>query len=275
MINPILRGLIAPQTPIHLTMDTASDMWAIDGDIILKGGEVFYLGRNFYLKEGRVVLNETQDNFDPLVTVRAETRTHDSSGSPVTITLSAANQKVSEFSPSLTSNPAKSESEVLSLLGSVLTGDSESVTDALVAGGDFMFQNLIIRKAENSLRDLLNFDILSLRMTLIQNAVKYGLNSSSENSHVASNYFDNTAVYIGKYFGEDVYADALLQWSYDESLTDSFGMVAGGLVFQPELGLEFSAPFANIRWQFAPDMGALQNSWVPATSVTLSWQLQF
>ncbi|MBQ5384396.1 MAG: hypothetical protein IIU46_08090 [Treponema sp.] len=49
----------------------------------------------------------------------------------------------------------------------------------------------------------------------------------------------------------------------------------GGLVFRPEVGFEMLAPFGNIRWQFAPDFGAIENSVVSSTSLTLSWRWQF
>ena len=111
---------------------------------------------------------------------------------------------------------------------------------------------------------------------VLQNAVKQGLgmNKNPGNTPSVGNYFDNSTVYIGKYFGSSLYADALLQWTYDEAKATRDGS-SQGLVFQPELGFELSSPFANIRWNFAPDLGALQNSWVPATSVTLSWRFTF
>ena len=96
-----------------------------------------------------------------------------------------------------------------------------------------------------------------------------------ENSSVIGNLFDNSTVYIGKYFGKDVYADALLHWSYDKRDGSSGEAMGKGLVFHPEIGLEFNAPFANIRWNFAPDLSDFQESWAKATSVTLSWRFAF
>ena len=274
IVNPILRGLVAPDTNIHLTMDTANALWSIAGDVVLRGGEVFYLSRNFYLKEGRIILNETQNSFDPYLTVRAETRERDARGDPVTISLEAVRQNISQFNPVLTASPAKSENEILALLGQIATGDSTSVGGVVATTSDFIAQTLFVRKIENALRDLLNFDIFSLRTTVLQNAITQGLSGNDENMNSIGNYFDNTTVYIGKYFGSTVYADALMQLTYDKAADGLFGE-DGGLIFQPEVGLEFAAPFANIRWQFAPDLGALDSSWVPATSITLSWRMQF
>ncbi|MBP5452415.1 MAG: translocation/assembly module TamB domain-containing protein, partial [Treponema sp.] len=196
IVNPILRGLVAPDTNIHLTMDTANALWSIAGDVVLRGGEVFYLSRNFYLKEGRIILNETQNSFDPYLTVRAETRERDARGDPVTISLEAVRQNISQFNPVLTASPAKSENEILALLGQIATGDSTSVGGVVATTSDFIAQTLFVRKIENALRDLLNFDIFSLRTTVLQNAITQGLSGNNENMNSIGNYFDNTTVYI-------------------------------------------------------------------------------
>ncbi len=269
LINPLLRGMIAPRTPINLKIDTRNNLWSVQGDIELKGGEVFYLNRNFYLKEGRIILDENQNKFDPMVTLNAETREHDEDGSPVKISLEAIRQNVSNFKATLTSSPPKSETEILAILGQVAMGDSKSAMDFALSLGDYAVQSTILRSIEKSLRDLLNFDIFSLRTTFLKNVAKIGV---SENVNFG-NLFNDSTVYIGKYFGNSVYADALMQWTFDEK---KLAENPSGLVFHPEIGIEFTAPFANIRWQFAPtDITNWEDSWVQATSVTLSWRLAF
>ncbi|WP_407399314.1 translocation/assembly module TamB domain-containing protein [Treponema sp.] len=276
-VNPFLRSLIAPSTPIYVTVDTATGLWSIKSDIVLRGGEISYLNRNFYLKQGRLVLNETQDHFDPNITVRAETRERDASGDNVTIILSAISQNLSSFNAILSSVPAKSETEILSLLGQIVAGDADSVGNLVVSGMDYGVQVTLLRKFENALRDLCNFDIFSIRTTALQNTIMQGLEIGNrpENNSVIGNLFDNSTVYIGKYFGSDVYADALLHWTYDRKIAGASEAMGDGLVFQPEIGLEFNAPFANIRWNFAPDLSDMQESWAKATSVTLSWRWAF
>ena len=276
VVNPILRGMLAPDSSLHFTMDTLNSLWSVKGEVALRGGEVFYLSRNFYLTEGKVYLNENQTKFDPELTVRAQTRERDQNGKNVTITLEAVNQKASEFDPVLTANPVKSESEIMSLLGQIATGDSSSAKDIVIAAGDLVAQTVLTRKFENALRDLLNFDIFSLRTTVLQNVINQTI-ASTEGKEFAGigNFFDNTTVYIGKYLGKDIYVDALMQWSFDEnSMRDNINS-GGGLVFRPEVGFEMLAPFGNIRWQFAPDFGAIENSVVSSTSLTLSWRWQF
>ena len=269
-----VRGLVSPNTPVRLTMDTSAGLWSINGDVVLRGGEVTYLSRNFYIKEGRILLNESQNSFDPYVTLRAETRETDDNGDSVTITLSAIRQKVSSFNATLYSNPAKSENEIMQLLGQIAAGDSSSISDMVSSTVDTVVQLTLFRKIEEGLRDLLNFDIFSVRTTVVQNAIKLNLNQNSSKAVTIGNYFDNSTVYIGKYFGDTLFADAMLHWKYDESRENDSSPLSG-LVFQPEIGFEISAPFANIRWNFAPDLGNVLDTWVSNTSLTLAWRFTF
>lgn len=276
VLNPLIRGLIAPNTPISFNMDMASGLWNLKGDVVLRGGELSYLNRNFYLKEGRIILNETQNYFNPFITVRAETREHDENGDPITITVSAIRQNVSNFQATMYSTPAKSETEILSILGQMAAGDATSAGNFLLSTVDYGVSVTLIRKLEGALRDLFNFDIFSIRTSLLQNVLKQGfnINTDSEKATFGSNLFDNSTVYIGKYFGSSIYADALMHWSYDESKA-SKADETGGLVFQPEVGLELDSPFANIRWSYAPDLGDFGSSWAAASSITLSWRISF
>ncbi len=269
--DPVLRGLIAPNTKGTFRYDSSSNSYFIDSDIVLRGGEITYLNRNFYLREGRVVFTEN-NSLDPIITVRAEIREHDQNGEPVRITLSAENQRLSAFNPTYSSSPPKSEIELMTILGQALTADAQSGLDVLLSGVDYGFNLLVLRKIENALRDFLNFDIFSFRTMGLQNSLKQWLNTGEEKKKLTiGNFFDNTTVYIGKYFGSSIYADAMLHFAYDEkkALEDGSG---SGLRFQPEIGLEMDSPFGAIRWSMSPDLENTQHLWVPSTSISLSWK---
>ena len=269
--DPVLRGLIAPNTKGSFRFDSSSASYVIESDIVLRGGEITYLNRNFYLREGRVVFTET-DSLDPLITVRAEIREHDQNGEPVRITLSAENQRLSAFNPTYSSSPPKSEIELMTILGQALTADVQSGLDVILSGVDYGFNLLVLRKIENALRDFLNFDIFSLRTMGLQNSLKQWLTTDEGNKKLTiGNFFDNTTVYIGKYFGSSIYADAMLHFAYDEKKALEDG-TSSGLRFQPEIGLEMDSPFGAIRWSMAPDLENAQYLWVPSTSISLSWK---
>ena len=235
-----------------------------------------------------MLLNENEKSFNPLITARAETKERDSDGVVVTLILEASKQSLSAFSPHVYSVPARSESEIMAMLGQVVSGDSDSAGAFVLSGLDYGLQFAIYKKMENALRDLLNFDIFSVRMNVLQNALNYGRSESRRSyngtfmssSNPLGNFLDNASVYMGKYFGDSIYADALLQFTYDEySELRGAGVLGSGIVFRPELGLEFEAPFANIRWNFAPDLEPLRYGNVPdivaGNSITLSWRFTF
>lgn len=276
LINPLMRGVIVPGNSLELMLDTRTNDFAARGEVNLRGGEIVWLNRNFYMKEGKVLFNESKGLFDPRVTVRAETRERDQDNNQVTIILSANGQRLSEFNPRFTSSPARSENEIMELLGQVISADSENVASLAVAGGDYLVQATVMRGVENALRELCNFDIFSIRTNVLQNAVKQSLERNSANKQITfGNFFDNSAVYVGKYFGSAMYVDALMHWSYDETKVGEEDSV-NGLVLQPEFGLEMTSPFVNIRLGVAPDLEAIKKSlWMPSTSITLSWKHSF
>lgn len=276
LFNPLLRGLIVPDNYLDLFIDTSTGEFTTKGDVSLRGGEIVWLNRSFYMKEGNVLFNEFNEVFDPKITVRAETRERDEDNNQVMITLSAIKQPLSQFNPKFSASPAKSEKEIMELLGQVISGNSENVASLAMAGGDYIMQATVMRSLENTLRELLNFDIFSVRTNILQNAVKQSMDKNSAGKQISfSNFFDNSAVYVGKYFGSAMYVDALMHWSYDETKAGDEDSVKG-LVFQPEFGFEMASPFVNIRFGVAPDLAAIKNSlWIPSTSITLSWKHSF
>lgn len=294
--DPILRTVFVPDKKFTFKCDTEDGMFNIDGDIQLRSGDIAYLNRSFYLKNGLLRFDPNETRLNPYITLTAETREKDAYGNDVRIILSANNQELDKFQPVFTSIPPKSEMEIRELLGQIATGDSDKVTNLLIATSDYAIQSTIGRTVENTLREYLNFDIFSLRTNVLQNAIKQTLSSNSENMKIG-NYLDNSTVYIGKYFGSSLYADALMHLSYDDSILGNEGKVEG-FSFQPEIGFEMDisqmfAPLwnvflpkiglkptttvANVRLSLSPEIGRGLDSidFATSTSVTLSWKFSF
>lgn len=271
--DPILRCIFVPNTHVNVKIDTASDFYEIGGELKLKSGDVNYLSRNFYIKEGSIKFNQ-EDITNPLIKIRAETREKDSNGQNIKIILSVDNQYLKDLSPKFSAEPAKSENEILNILGQVAIADSESFREIIATAGEYYIQSTLIRDMENKLRDLMNFDIFSLRTNVIQNAIKMSVSDQIDMSKITiGNFLDNTTVYIGKYLGSSLYVDAMLHLSLEGGNDISF---SNGLLFKPEFGLELELPIVNIRWNMAPDINAImRQQYVPSTSVSLSWKLTF
>lgn len=281
---PFITGLVIADKPVHLSLDTAAGTYQLKGEASIRGGEVLYLKRSFYVRQGSISFNENQDIFDPIVTLRAEIRERDQDGLPVRIVLYGANQPLSVFSPKLTSEPIKSELEILALLGQVASADSSRETilrDTVVTATDLLSQLSLYRGVEDAIRDALRLDLFSIRTLLLQNALLDATVNSETAAQGANrsigNYFDNTTVYMGKYFGSAIYADALMHFSYFDPVFDADQQKTqaafGQLLFQPELGFEIATPFFMMRWGITPSRP--QALFIPDNSITLSWKFSY
>ena len=278
---PVMRALLQADEPFRYTYDSAAGTYSFKGSADLKGGDVFYFKRSFYLREGKISFDERDGMFDPRISLRAEVRERDENGSPVRITMTVDNDPLSSFNPIFASDPLKNQIELMEILGQVVTADTSADNsawrDLAVTGTDLLAQLGVLRPAENFIRDKLHLDIFSLRTLILQNAIFGNSTSSvsSSNRWTAGNFLDNTTVYFGKYIGKAIYVDALLQFSYYDSdyyqervyTNTFFPIVYGNLLVLPEIGVEIDAPFAHIRWGISP---------VPSNNnITLSWRFTY
>ena len=285
ILDPLLRAVLVPNSRLGLLVDTEDDVYAIEGDVGVRSGDISYLNRNFYIKNGRIKFNP-DELLNPLVTLRAETRERDSKNRNVKISMTVDRQYLQDLNPRFTSDPIKSENEIRNILGQIAIADSSndrglSATNFILAAGDYAIQSSLGRKIENSLREILNFDIFSVRTNVLQNTVNYSMarnSSASKEVFAIGNLLDNSTVYMGKYLNNSIYVDAMLHLTLDDTVQSYNELLASGsnLVFQPELGMELESPFVNIRWSVAPDIKALMNQqFKPSSALTLSWKFSF
>ncbi len=274
-LDPLLRCVFVPNSKMKVKINQPEDIYMIDGDLKFKSGDLVYLNRNFYIKSGTIKF-ENEDIANPTITVNAETREKDEKGQTVKIIMAVDNQPLLDMQPRFSSLPAKSENEIRSLLGQIVLADSDSAGDFLFAASDYALQTTVVRQAENKLRDLLNFDIFSLRTNVLQNTYNYSIARNSQKENISiGNFLDNTTVYIGKYLGSSLYVDAMLHLTFEDGYVTNRN-AAGKILFQPEFGMELESPFANIRVNMSPDINALlKNQFVPSASVTLSWKFAY
>ena len=278
---PILRTLVPTELPLSLRADAGTGKFTMTGDVKMRGGEVFYIKRSFYIREGRITFADVAKEIEPLVTLRAEIRDRDSTGEPLRLILTAKDQSLFAFNPVLSSDPPRSTNEIMQLLGQVAIGDTKRDNvwqNLLVTSSDILAQVGFLKKTENKVRDFLRLDAFSFRTLLLQNAIFGNLFNANQNTALTmSNYLDNTSVYIGKYFGSAIYADALLHLShYDSKLLKNSGSnrpVYKDLLFQPEIGLEMATPFFLLRWSVAPTQP--DTLFVGDTALTFSWKYSY
>jgi len=272
--TPVLRAAPAMGTVAHVTVDTQARQYSLNSDIKIRGGELFYFERSFFIRSGTLVLRENEQGFNPRLTARAEIRERTDTG-PVTISLIVNNEPLRTFVPRFESSPSLSQVEIFALLGQNLgigEGDSDSMQRFfLTSTTDLLSQFVVGRQMEREIRNLLGLDMFSVRTQVLQNAVlsvaNLGQNPVDRNYRVG-NYFNNTTIFGGKYIGTDMFIQGMLSMRYDENQT-----AFGGLRLEPDIGIELQSPLFNIRWNFVP--AHPENWWVSDNSITLTWSKSF
>jgi translocation and assembly module TamB len=289
---PILRAYADANRQVKINYDGFTDKFSIQGDIPLRGGEVFYVQRNFYLREGRLLLKENELSFDPILSVRAEIRDRNEQG-PVVILLIADPAPLSRFAPRFESRPALSQMEILNLLGQNFTTTAEAgedgvfgmeqmLTSTVASATDLLTQFVIVRQFERQVRDILNLDMFSVRTQLLQNAVLgAAFNVAGFGGGVLDrkaglgNYFDNTTVYMGKFIAPDLFTHIMLTMQVNEARDDE---LLGGFEIIPDIGIELATPLFVIKWNFSPenpkeilDLG----NFITSNSFSIFWSKSF
>jgi hypothetical protein len=271
---PIIRANPVMGTTVQISADSLTRQFSLNSDIKIRSGEIFYFERSFYIRSGNLVFKENEQQFNPMLTARAEVRDRIDEG-PVTIALIVDNAPLLSFEPRFESSPSLSQVEIFSLLGQNITGAQEGESPEaaqrvlLASTTDLLAQFVVVRQAERQIRNLLRLDMFSVRTQVLQNAFfsAAGATPVDRNNRVG-NYFDNTTVFGGKYIGSDMFVQGMVSMRYDENQL-SFG----GLRFEPDIGVELQTPLFNIRWDFIPQHP--ENWWVNDNSITLTWSKSF
>jgi hypothetical protein len=270
---PILRAYADVGSGLRIVSDTVTGRFTVIGDVNLRNGEVFYFQRSFYVRQGMLSFNENEIQFDPRLTVRAEIRDHTDEG-PVTISMFVDNAPLKSFTARLESSPPLSQFEILSLLGQNVTSTTaESGSDSIAflnSAADIFAQIGVIRRVERRVRDFIGLDMFSVRTQVLQNAFLQftGWRNPVDRIGRVGNYFDNTTVFLGKYFGSNMFAQFMLSTRYNENKIDWWGIELEG-----DLGIELHSPLFDIRWNIVPLH--LENMFVNDISFTLLWRRSF
>ena len=260
---PVLQANADLGTGIRVLHDNSSGRYSINGDINLRSGEFFYLERNFYLREGTLFFRETESSFDPRISARAEMRDHNQHGS-VIISMIIDYSPLFSFSPRFISSPPLSQQEIYGILGHFPPEGSEGSNISLATGVilDSLAQFYLLNRVQREVRNFLGLDMLSVRTQFVQNFVL-----QPEYTTTFGNYFDNTTVYIGRYFSPDIFGELMLTFRLDE-LNPS-----AGVRLEPQVGVEFRGPLFDIRLDVAPQN--YRNWFLDDISFSIFWRRTF
>jgi hypothetical protein len=269
---PIIQAYADLGAKTRIYTNSLDRSFSFTGDVKLRGGEIFYFERSFYIRSGVLTFREDQNQFDPWITVRAEVRDRSSSG-PVTISLVVDNAPLQSFVPRFESSPALSQMEIMSLMGQSLVGTTgnDGSVPFLASSADLLAQSQVMRRIQGALRDFLRLDMFSIRTQFLQRAAFsiMGLQEQPvDRIGWVGNYFDNTSVFVGKYIGSDMFAQLMVSLRYDEKKR-----TFGGYTFEPDFGIELRSPMGNIQWNLVPSHP--ENWYIDDVSFSISWNFMF
>ncbi|MCL1928427.1 MAG: hypothetical protein FWG07_06525 [Treponema sp.] len=280
--TPILRTYGESVTGVRIMADTRVPLFAMDGNITLRGGELFHISRSYYIREGLLEFHGNDPYLNPLISARGEIRDNNDDG-PVTIFMIMDKVPLSELentTPRYESIPALSLLEIYSILGLAPPMNTVAPLNTFnpmlrsFADATVILQPVVFRPIEQTIRNILGLDMFSLRTQILQNAVFETVRNREPDEQPATmgNYLDNTAVFMGKYFGPQLFGQAMLAFRYEQYRREYGGM-------RPELniGLDLRSPLFDVRW----NVGALHlenlylNDFVSNQSISLirRWSL--
>jgi translocation and assembly module TamB len=278
---PVLQAFADTGQTLRVYFESLTETFRLTGEVNMKGGELYYFQRSFYIKDGMITFNEDENTFDPLLTVNAEIKEIDNSGSPVTISLIVDNEPLSSFTPRFESQPALSTVEIANILGANLytqfSGTQTDLTSALLVTGDIFSQFSVVRSFEKQVKDVFNLDLFSLRTQMIQNVIlervlNRDITQNPDTEGTVGRYLDNTTLFLGKYLGNDLFFEALLQIQQEPITVGDFQQ--DELNFTMEVGLEWKTPLFMLNFSISPDFVNPLNS-IQNTSLGLSWDYSY
>jgi hypothetical protein len=279
---PILRANPSMGTVLRVTADSQTRQYSMTSDIKIRGGEIFYFERSFYIRSGTLTFRENELRFEPRLTVRAEVRDRTEDG-PVTVSMIVDNAPLLSFTARFESAPSLSQMEIFALLGQNITGtqvdeSGNSIQRAFLnSGTELLTQFIVGRQLEQQIRNFMRLDMFNVRTQVLQNAFYMAfMQSPVDRTGGVGNYFNNTTVFGGKYVGQDMFVQGMVSMRYDANKTS-----LGGLTFAPDIGVELQSPLFSvpwdvqfsIRWDFIPTHP--ENWYVNDNSITLTWSKAF
>ncbi len=260
---PILEALVDVDQVVSISYDGFSGDYSVVGDVAIRRGELYFFNRTFVLRDGLVSFAEDGGRFDPMVTVRAETRERTPDEGTLWIYLDA-DSPLSALDPQtvrLSSVPSRPLPELRALLGAPFAnGTAGEDVDLLVIAGGMVSEFGMVRPMERALRDSLGLDLFSIRSQLVENLLRTPLGVSRPD------LLDNTEVVVGKYLGDDLFFEALVRVESDT--VSSVPELRTNL----ELSLEWATPFFLMEWSLLP---SLTDPFQTDNALSLSWHFVY
>jgi len=258
--NPILSATMDKNQNFELKFDSLSKTYSAQGSINILQGEIFYFQKNFYINDGNISLrvNPETKRLEPIISIEATLREIDLEGDNIDIVLNLNNASLDNLNPVFSSIPAKSQKEIMQILGQSFTSssstDSTSVaTIASAATSVFSSLGYIetggVSTLNKTIASALNLDFFSLKSNIVENLI---LDTFIEDPRYSSysplaRYLNNTTVFMGKYLTPNSKLQIMINLlaSNDDSKTS---FISSDLSLDLEMSYEIDTELAKFSF---------------------------
>lgn len=266
--SPFINFTLAEDRTVRLILEDG--VFKTDGAMALKTGQVYYFQNDFIIKEGSVDLSErklpgSEGSLPVVLNLRAEITDYDSDGNKVVISMILQNTTLDSINPRFSSTPAKSENEILAMLGqSVLASGAldrtlslSSVARFAATAREALTRVGVLESNKNysitgTVRTALGLDIFSARSNILSNVIIDALPgeiTGRADVSILARYLDRTSLFAGKYIGEDWFVKVRLMLKADSNvkLSKSAGhFLAKDLILDTEISLDWDTPMGTL-----------------------------
>ena len=252
--DPIFSIDLQENSSVYAYMG-ADNSYSFSGDIQIRGGEIYYFQKYFYITTGSIAFDDPT-YFNPKINLRATLRDYTSSSEKVEIYLVMKDNTFDNLSPTLESSPVMELSEIMEILGQSILPSStygdvsvSSVASLVTEGFDILSRLGIVTTGNplstlsSSLKKVFGVDSFSLHSNILNNIVADTLaNASSTLSTQYSpmaRFLNGTTLNVGKYLSQNLYLQLMAHLEATGNRS-SYTIISDDLALDTEFSLEWT-----------------------------------
>ncbi len=256
--DPIFSITLQDDSYVYAFVDSSSVRCS--GDVQIRGGEIFYFQKYFYITSGSIRFDDPNE-LNPKISLRATLRDYDSSSERVEIYLVMKDNTFDNISPTLESSPAKELSEIMEILGQSILPQSaygsvsvSSVASLVTEGYDILSRLGIVTTATNplsslssSLKNVFGVDTFSLHSNILNNIVTDTITQATAQNGTTplttfspmARFLNGTTLNVGKYLSQNLYLQIMVHLEATSN-RDKYTIIADDLALDTEFSLEWT-----------------------------------
>ena len=264
--DPIFSIDLQENSSVYAYMGSDGN-YSFSGDIQVRGGEIFYFQKYFYITSGSISFDDP-NRFNPKINLRATLRDYSSSTEKVEIYLVLKDCTFDSLSPTLESSPVMELSEIMEILGQSILPSStygsvsvSSVASLVTEGYDILSRLGIVTSGNplsslsSSLKKVFGVDSFSLHSNILNNIVadtiSQATNTLSTVYSPMARFLNGTTLNVGKYITRNLYMLLMVHLEATGDRT-SYTIISDDLALDTEFSLEWANSAFNVTFFTRP-----------------------